>query len=156
DSPNWRQKPKPPPKRRGRPPLYKKVQPFVCVDSQPSDEEVGSPPDLSQLEQLSSHSSDSGSEVSEELSPRERKSMLRRHYWTGRHHLLRVTSRIHRPRRPVTAREKIASEAAKYVSREFLDILRAELRLPALKRVKNKQASCSVSLSPESRGDYRQ
>ncbi|KAL1416502.1 hypothetical protein MTO96_027866 [Rhipicephalus appendiculatus] len=115
DSPNWRQKPKPPPKRRGRPPLYKKVQPFVCVDSQPSDEEVGSPPDLSQLEQLSSHSSDSGSEegITFYGSPQG---------FTDQEDLSRT-------------REKIASEAAK---------------------VKNKQASCSVSLSPESRGDYRQ
>lgn len=147
------QKEKPPPKRRGRPPIYKKVQPFVCADSQPSSEEVTAPPHPVQLEQPSSP----GSKVPKELSPRERRSILRRHYWTARYHLLRVTSRFHRPKRPVTAREKIASEAAKYVSKEFQDILRAELRLPALKSVKNKQASCSGSLSTaEGRGDCRQ
>ncbi|KAL3197788.1 hypothetical protein MRX96_044718 [Rhipicephalus microplus] len=146
ESPNQQQTPKLPPKRRGRPPFRKKVRPFEFVDDQLSNDGVGSPPDSLQLEQLSSHFSDTGSVVSKELSPRERRSMLRRHYWTARHHFLRVASKFQRPRRAVMNRENIVSSAAKYVSGEFLDILRAELRLPPLKSVKNKQTSCLSNL----------
>ncbi|XP_037281232.1 uncharacterized protein LOC119174442 isoform X2 [Rhipicephalus microplus] len=157
ESPNQQQTPKPPPKRRGRPPFRKKVRPFEFVDDRLSNDGVGSPPDSSQLEQLPSHFSDTESVVSKELSSHERRSMLRRHYWTARHHFLRFASKFQRPRRAVMDREKIVSSAAKYVSGEFLDILRAELRLPPLKSVKNKQTSCSSNLfAAESGGDCRQ
>lgn len=136
------QQPKPPPKRRGRPPLYKKVQEFTYVDSDSSNDQITTPPPFEEDEQLSSRL-----EALKEQLLHNKKRRLQRHYWMGRSHLLRTTSRYHRPRSAILTRERIASEAAKYVSKEFLDILRAELRLPPLKRVKDNQPSCSSNPS---------
>lgn len=132
----------PTPRKRGRPPLHRNDQWYLNLTRQPSNGQVTTPLLLRQPQQPSNITNNPASEVSKELLQNDRKRR-RCHYWVGRSHLVRATSRYHRPARPVMTREKIASEAAKYVSKEFLDVLRAKLRLPSINRVKKKQASCS-------------